>query len=244
MRTDRTYCAHCSVKDRCIFIELPKAELERRVHLLRYDPGQTVFHEGDPAFGLYVVYEGEVKLFRRTLDGQRQILRIVGPAGLLGEEALIAEATYRSSAQALIETKLLFIARSDMVALMHNASVMRRLLEYLLNRLHSLEELLLVTCHDSTKERLAWLLLRLAHEYGRSLNGKIVIELKLTQAELAEMLGLTRETINKHLNTLRKEGLLSYHKGYIVIDQLALERLWNTCPVSTLSISGLGRHKN
>ncbi len=234
MKTNKSHevCTCCLMRDRCIFGELPEEELKRRVHALRYDPGQMVFHEGNPAFGLYVVYEGKVKLFKRASNGRRQILQIVGPAGLLGEEALRENSTYLSSAQALTETKLFFIARSDMSDLLRNASVMRRLLRYLLQRLHRTEELLLATRHGSAEERLARLLLSLAQEYGRPFNGQILIELELTQTELAEMLGLTREAINKHLNTFRKAGALGYHERHMLIDQTSLERLLDTGPIS------------
>lgn len=224
----REVCTCCSMKERCIFGGLPERELEQRVHVLRYDPKQMIFHEGNPAFGLYVVYKGKVKLFKRASDGRLRILRIVGPAGLLGEEALRYNSAYLSSAEALTETKLFFIARSDMAVLLQDASVMWRLLEYLLQRLHRTEELFLATCHGSVAGRLAQLLLKLAEEYGRPLNGKVLIELELTQAELAEMLGLTREAINKHLNSFRKEGFLEYHERYMVINQIALERFLDT----------------
>lgn len=230
MKTNEPHgvCTCCPVKGRCIFIELPEEELKRRAHVLRYDPGQIVFHEGRPAFGLHVACEGRVKLFKRASNGRRQILQIVGPAGLLGEEALRENSTYLSSAQALTETKLFFIARSDMSVLLQNASVMRRLLGYLLHRLHRTEELLLATRHGSAEERLARLLLSLAQEYGRHFNGQILIELELTQTELAEMLGLTREAINKHLSAFRKEGFLDGHERHMLIDQTSLERLLDT----------------
>ena len=224
-------CAACPARAHCVFAELEEQELKQRVHEVSYAKRRTILREGDPAFGLYVIYRGVVKLYRHTLSGRRQILQLLGPADFFGEECLGApDARYLSSVQALTDTELLFITRQDLQALLRHPGVAQRLIERLLDRQRRMEELLLEVHYSSAEERLGRLLLRLAHEHGRPLDGRLLIDLELTQAELGEMIGLTREAVNKHLSTLRDQGLIAFHERKIQVDPLALSQMLQACP--------------
>jgi len=198
------------VRERCIFAHLDGKELERRTRRVRFAKREMIFHEGDRAFGLYVIYRGKVKLFKRTLNGRRQILQILGPADLLGEEGLIREASRQASAQALTDVELLFLSHEDFRVLLKEGSVEQRLMARLLDRQRRLEELLLQVRYHRAEERLDAVLRRLAQEHGRPLANGVLIDLELTQAELGEFCGLTREAVNKHLMALKDQGLIAF----------------------------------
>lgn len=215
-------CRCCRARDTCIFAEVGEDRL--RAHWVRHAERDTIFHQDEPAFGLYIVYQGKVMLFKRALDGQRRIFDIAGPAGVLGEEALLHDTNYALSAQALTKVQLLFIARADMLVLLEHPSVRQRLFARMLQRLCHAEELLLEVRYLSAGERLARLLLRLAQEHGAPQpNGRLALDLALTQAELGEMVGLSRETVSKYLNGFKDQGVIEVGRR-LVIDPLALGR--------------------
>lgn len=228
------FCASCPARAHCVFAELEGEELRRRVHEVSYAKRKTILREGDPAFGLYVIYRGVVKLYRHTLSGRRQILQLLGPADFFGEECLGApDARYLSSVEALTATELLFITRQDLQVLLSHQGVAQRLIERLLDRQRRMEELLLEVHYSSAEERLGRLLLRLAHEHGHPLDGKLLIDLELTQAELGEMIGLTREAVNKHLSALKDQGLIAFRERKLYVDPLALSQALQACTSSS-----------
>lgn len=216
-------CCRCDVREKCIFAEVGEEILEGRARWVRYAEREMIFHQGEPAFGLYIVYRGKVMLFKRALDGQRRILEITGPAGVLGTEALIPDNEYSVSAQTLSAARVLFIGRAEMQLLLEIPSVRQRLWERMLRRLHYAEELLLEIRYRSAGERLARLLLRLAHEHGTpQLNGRLLLDLGLTQSELGELVGLSREAVSKYLNSFKEQGLIEFWGRKLLIDPLAL----------------------
>ncbi|MCS6936086.1 MAG: Crp/Fnr family transcriptional regulator [Candidatus Bipolaricaulota bacterium] len=218
-------CCCCAVRDRCIFAEVGEELLIHRARWVRYAEREMIFHQGEPAFGLYIVYKGRVMLFKRALNGQRRILEIVGPAGVLGEEALLSEGEYGVSAQTLSMAQVLFIGRAEMQLFLEIPSVRQRLWERMLHRLHRVEELLLEARDLSAGERLARLLLRLAHEHGvPQPNGQLLLDLGVTQSELGEMVGLSREAVSKHLNRFKDQGLLGFWGRKLLIDPLGMIR--------------------
>jgi CRP/FNR family transcriptional regulator len=84
---------------------------------LWYRRGETIFEEGSPAFGMYCVCSGAIKLFRRTLEGKRQIICILGPRRLLGIEVLAKEFRHTHCAEAMEDSRVFFIAREDLANL-------------------------------------------------------------------------------------------------------------------------------
>jgi len=199
------WCGPCRVRERCVFSPL-KSEVERRAHRLKFRKRELIFHEGDRAFGVYVIYRGKVKLFKRTPGGRCQILQILGRAEPLGEEGLLGGATYQASAQALTEVELLFLPSEALRVLLRDASVEERLIARLIDRQRRLGELLIQVHYRRAEERLEGLLRQLAREHGRPSGGGVLIDLELTQAELGELCGLTREAVNKHLKALQARG--------------------------------------
>ncbi|MDW8141782.1 MAG: Crp/Fnr family transcriptional regulator [Candidatus Bipolaricaulota bacterium] len=219
-------CCCCAVRARCIFAEVGEEVLVGRARWVRYAERDTIFHQGEPAFGLYIIYQGQAMLFKRALHGQRRILEIVGPAGVLGTEALIPDSEYAVSAQTLSAAQVLFISRAEMQLLLEIPSVRQRLWERMLQRLHHAEELLLEARYLGAGERLARLLLRLAHEHGTpQRNGQLLLDLGLTQAELGEMVSLSREAVSKYLNSFKDQRLIEFCGRKLLIDPLAFRRL-------------------
>ncbi|MCS7198520.1 MAG: Crp/Fnr family transcriptional regulator [Candidatus Bipolaricaulota bacterium] len=233
MEKQQGLCRRCVVRQECIFAEVGEEALHGRARWVRYSKRAMIFHEGEPAGGLYVLYQGKVMLFKHAPNGQRRIFDIVGPAGILGEEALLANSSYMLSAQALTQVHMLFITRMDMQHLCEEVSVQRRLWARLLQRLRRTQELLLEMRSLDSRERLVRLLTRLTVEHGSPCgpDGWVALDLPLTQAELAEIVGLSREAVSKHLSYFKEQGAIQVARCKLFINPSALVATWNESPV-------------
>ncbi len=213
-----------------IFSDLDQAGLEELKKLLRpieYDKGEVIFQEGEPAFGLYIICEGRVKLAKRSSKGKRQILKLLGPGELLGEKTMFDQETYTAYAKTLEPTKVYFIERTAFLDfLRRHPEVALKLIEKLARELKAFQNRLLETSYEGSMERLARLLLTVGDNCGVEEDGKLYIGLELSRAELAEMAGISPETAIRTLSRLRERGLIETagHKIYI-LDREGLEEL-------------------
>ncbi len=87
-------------------------EMSRPLH---FERGRVIFEEGDPAFGLYIICQGKVKLAKHSLRGKKQILKLLGPGEILGEKTLFDREVYTAYAEALEETTLSFVEREPFI---------------------------------------------------------------------------------------------------------------------------------
>jgi CRP-like cAMP-binding protein len=104
------------LKDFKIFSDLsPKelSELESKIRKIKYGRGEVIFQEGAPAFGFYLVFEGHVKLVKRTLGGKKQILKLVGPGEIIGETTLFDKGVHIAYARTLTKTVVGFVERGE-----------------------------------------------------------------------------------------------------------------------------------
>jgi CRP-like cAMP-binding protein len=102
-----------------IFADLGARELtslEELVHPRRYDPRETVFEEGDPGSGMYLVRTGHIQIFARQVDGSEEELALLGPGDFFGETTLAAPSPRTASARSLDHCELLGLFRADLLA--------------------------------------------------------------------------------------------------------------------------------
>lgn len=186
------------------------------------EAGDLIFQEGMPARGIYVIGWGRVKLVQQTPDKRKkQILRILGPGDLLGEEAFFAGGSYASYARALEPTRFCFFPGDEFVRFLYqHPAVALKLLEELAHEVKSYQSMLVELAYEKGEERLARLLLELARKSSvREEEGR-VIDLGLTRTELAELLGLRPETTIRILRRWQDEGILSVEgRRLILLDE-------------------------
>ena len=99
-----------------IFADLKDKELEKldeSVRRIRYGRGEIIFQEGAPAFGFYLIFEGMVKLVKRSMRAKSQILKIVGPGEILGETTLFDKGSHNAYAKTIDAVTVGFIERGD-----------------------------------------------------------------------------------------------------------------------------------
>ncbi len=198
------------LKDFRIFSDLKPKDLEnlkKSVRRISYGRGEIIFQEGAPAFGFYLVFEGMVKLVKRSTRAKSQILKIVGPGEILGETTLFDKGSHNAYAKTLEPVVVGFIERGDFFYFLeHHPKTIFRLYERLSEELKAFQNKLAERSYSSSKERLARLILLL---------GKSGVE--LSRAELAEMAGVSSKTAIRTLSELESRGIIAIESRKIKI---------------------------
>jgi CRP-like cAMP-binding protein len=206
-----------------LFADLSKRDLERLAGSMqrrRYAKGRFVFVKGEPSTSLYVVEEGEVKLITTSEQGDELILRVLGPGESFGEIGLLDGNARSTDAVARKSSVLLLLHREDFLFwLRARPEVATRMVSTLSDWLRHLTELVGDEAFLNVHARLAKVLLELSGADARPGEDGLVIGSKLTQSELAGMIGTTRRSVNKWLGYYQREGLIRIQEGYITLLQ-------------------------
>ncbi|RLE30974.1 hypothetical protein DRJ27_02520 [Candidatus Acetothermia bacterium] len=207
------------LRDFKVFADLKKDDLEKLASMIRhidYGQDELIFMEGAPAFGFYLVFSGAVKVVKRSAKGKSQILKIVGPGGMLGETTLFDKTVHNAYAKTLVPSKVGFIERGDFFYFLErHPKVIFRFFERLSLELKAFQNKLAERSYASSKERLARLILAL---------GKLGVE--LSRGELAEMAGVSSKTAIRTLGELESRGIIALENRRIkIIKEDYLKRL-------------------
>ena len=198
--------------------------LEKCLVRRRYPAGQTLFHMGDEGGSLHFIERGRVKVTIPSSSGEELILAILGAGNLLGELSLFDGKPRSATVQALEDTETLCLHREDLLALMRGRfDVVEKILVVLAGRIRDTDTLLADKHFLDITARLAKKILDLGDTFGIQEGGQVRIGVKITQKDLASMIGATRESINKQIKALRDQGLVRISGGTIEI--LKRERL-------------------
>jgi len=198
-------------------------------HLLpqSFGEGQLIFEEGEPGLGVYLLTQGKVKLAKRSTGGRRQILKLVGPGEILGEEVLFHGEGYSGYARALEPTRAYYVSTGDLARfLKEHPEIAIKLIERLSLEIKGFQNKLLEASYGSSLERVARLLLAIADRWGVEEDGGLYIGVKLSRAELAELAGIASETASRLLARLKDRGAIEISGPKILItDRKRLESL-------------------
>ena len=188
----------------------------------RFRRGEVIFHAGDPGDALFIIVSGDVKISLPSETGDEAILATLRPGAVFGELALLDGAPRSATATALGPTETVVLPRDRFRELIANEAPVRdALLASIAGELRRLtthvEELHFL---DITG-RLAARLVRLAEEGGSpGQDGSIRLRTNLTQADLAAMVGCTRQSVNKLLGQFTDDGLVRLEREGIVVTDL------------------------
>lgn len=184
----------------------------------RIRKGTMLFQQGDEGDALYGVVEGLIRICIAGESGKELTLGLMEPGDIFGEIALLDGLSRSADAYAAEDAILLVIDRMQFVPLLERGGKLaRHVIELLCERLRENTERLGEHAFLNLGARLARKLQALAIAHGRRDGGAITIEVKLSQTELAQMLGVTREAVNKQLQTWTRPGLLQLDRGHITI---------------------------
>lgn len=195
-----------------IFATFPTEDLELIAACMvpgQYGRGELVFRQGDPGTSLYVIESGRVKIRIVSPEGQELVLAILGPGDFFGELAVLDGQPRSADVVALEACRLLVLHRHDLRRdLEARPHLALQLLSVLSQRLRQVDGVLQDAAFLDLPGRLARVLLRLAANHGEPSPAGTVIPVRLTQVELAGMIGGTRESVSKWMRTFERRGLL------------------------------------
>ncbi len=204
-----------------IFSGFKPAELDELAKLLRAQKvgkGDVVFRKGSEGSALYFIESGAIKIILPSVLGDERIVAVFSDGDFFGEMALLDGMPRSADAIATEPTHLFALNRSDFLRfLKKNETVMVRLLSTLSRRLRKTDELLRDASFLNIPARLAKKLLELGEVFGQPGDNTIEIKTNFSQKELADMIGATRESINKELRVLREKKLISLTENSIIV---------------------------
>jgi CRP/FNR family transcriptional regulator, cyclic AMP receptor protein len=176
------------------------------VHLNR---GERLFSEGDTGDKLYIILSGKIKLTKAAPDGRENLLSVHGPGEMFGELSLFDPIPRTSSASAVTNAELAGVAHEDLRSwLTTRPQVAMHLLQALARRLRRINEVKADLVFTDVPGRVAKALLDLAERFGQPTPAGIQVNHDLTQEELAQLVGASRETVNKALADFAARGWL------------------------------------
>jgi CRP/FNR family transcriptional regulator, cyclic AMP receptor protein len=200
------------------------AFLAQRAVPRHFSTGETVFSEGEPCAGLYVVESGNIRIFKSSAGGREQVLSIDGPGSSVAELPVFDGGNYPASVSAIDSATLLFVSKQDFQALcLTHPQVALKVLRVVGARLRRLVGIIEELSFTTVRHRLASLLLRLARNSKRTTEG-VEITLPVSNQELASQIGTVRELVSRNLSRFQSEGLLRIDGRNVIIQDLkALE---------------------
>jgi len=183
-----------------------------------YEARETVIEKGDPALHIYVIVSGRLKAITSGNTGRQATFSVMGAGEVFGEVALLDDQPRSATITALEKCELLTIGRAEFLHFLERAPTAAvALLRVLAGRLRRLSEKVEDGASLEVVGRLAKQLLRLANRYGKKELDGIRIDLKLSQQDLGDMVGATRESVNKQLRAWVEEGLIHKRGGNLVL---------------------------
>ena len=212
-----------------VFATLASADLQRISELAvprTFEPGQTVFREGDCSDTCYIVRSGRARAVRGHSDGRTITLATFGPGDIFGELAMFEDERRSATVEALEPTSLIGVLGPDMRRLMsEHPEISMRLAIALGRRLRETNERLARQSFQTVQSRVAAVLTELvAQERPDGADGQDVL-VTATQADLAQLAGSSRESASRFLAVLERAGVISQGRGRLVVhDARALDR--------------------
>ncbi len=220
-RPENIPCSVCGFRAEGIFccVEsslLDKVDRGKTVH--EYQRGHGIFYEGSPAFAMYCIRSGRVKLFKTGSDGALLLIRVAGAGETIGYRAVLANEPFEATAEAVEPTTVCAIPRQTLIELLrHSPDLALKLLAKLSQDLRALEDRTMRLMQEPVRRRTADLLLTLSELRGSPPRGDGRIMLPVRRKEMAQMIGTTPETLSRTLHSFARQGILTLTRVEICI---------------------------
>ena len=203
-----------------LFAELSDAELEQigSVAIPRsYPKGVRVFHEGDDSDACYIVRSGDLRVTREHSDGRAIALATLGPGDIFGELAMLDGGSRSASVETLSEAELLALPASDVRRVIAaHGDIAAKLIIAITRRLRETNERVARQSFQTVPSRVAGVLSQLIAEEAIP-EERSGITVRMTQADLAQLAGTSRESVSRFLATLERAGVVSVGRGRVTV---------------------------
>jgi CRP/FNR family transcriptional regulator, cyclic AMP receptor protein len=203
-----------------LFSQLSGEDLDEisRVAVPRsYPKGVRVFHEGDHSDACYIVRSGDLRVTREHPDGRAIALATLGPGDIFGELAMLDGEARSASVEALTECQLLALPAADVRRLLRGSSeITVKLVVALTRRLREANERIARQSFQTVPSRVAGVLSQLTAEEA-PLRGREGVTIRMTQADLAQLAGTSRESVSRFLAVLERAGVVHVGRGRVTV---------------------------
>src|SRR5260370_18936187 len=209
-------CLRCTFREHRLFCDLPR-EAVRKLQAIKatsvYPKGTLLCLEGQAARGVYVLCTGRAKLSTTSAEGKSIILRIAEPGEVLGLTAAVSTSPYEATIETLEPTQANFISQSDFIRFLEDyPAVGIKVAQQLTHNCKcAYNEIRSIGLSNSVPERIAKLLLSWADhplDLPNKRSHEIAVRVTLTQEEIAQFAGTSRETVSRVLGEFKKKGWL------------------------------------
>ena len=201
-----------------------RSRLLTYMRLVRYPPNAVLFCKGDPGTNMMAMVRGRAKVCSHSEDGKELVLNLINTGDVVGEIALLDGSARTADAVTLEECEMLVLERRDFIPfLKRHPETCLKLLTVLCERVRRTSQMLEESLFLEGSARLAKRLEHLAALFGRRVPEGTEITIKLSQQQLGNMVGMSRESMNKLLGQWRRDNLVISRNGHLVITDL--ERL-------------------
>lgn len=202
-------------------------KLKENRSISRYKKKQVVYTEGNYPARLYYISKGKIKTYRKNEDGKELITGLYNEGDFIGYTALLENVVYRESAEALEDTELAVIPRSEFEEMLgSNPAVLKRFIAILASNINEKEEQLLAIAYNSLRKKVADTLVTLCRKYNAEKRRDYTID--LSRENLASIAGVAKESLIRTLSDFKDENLITIQAGQIQILNLGkLENMYN-----------------
>lgn len=193
-------------------------KINKLVKHRKYSKDEMIFMEGQPAQNIHIINSGRVKIFTTSSEGKEYIIRLLEEGDFFGELILFKEETVSYSAKAITEVSSCLINKNDLETLIEeNPAISQEFLTALSSRLKNIEDKAHSLALDDAKKKAIKLLNNLAAETGTKKEKGTLIELPLTREGLANLMGMSQETLSRKLSELEKQDKIELLSGRKVL---------------------------
>ncbi|MBP2321458.1 CRP-like cAMP-binding protein [Kibdelosporangium banguiense] len=200
--------------------------LSQTLESVDFPRGHVIFAEGEPGDRLYIILSGKVKLGRKSPDGRENLLGIFGPSDMFGELSIFDPGPRTSTATTVTEVRAVTMGRPELRQwIATRPEIAEQLLRVVARRLRRTNGMLADLIFTDVPGRVAKALLQLAQRFGSQEAGLLRVTHDLTQEEIAQYVGASRETVNKALADFAHRGWLRLEgKSVLILDPERLAR--------------------
>lgn len=215
-------CYDCANRENGLVCKLPQSAL-RELNAIRqnafYPRGVVLYGEGEIPRGVYILCSGEVRLTAGSENGNEVILRVAKGGDILGLSNTMSREPHRIRAETLSACQIGFIPRLQFLQFLRaHPDASLRIAEHLSKELHGAwDQIRLVTLAPTSNAKLIRFLLAWAASHGQDFAEGISLALYMTHEEIAQSIGVSRETVSRALAEMRQANLIRFSRGHILL---------------------------
>lgn len=218
------------LKNVFLFQDYPEKDLEQlmeKMLIRNYAKGSYLFLQGDNDKTLHFVVNGKVKIFNSSEDGMDKLITIFTKGDFIGEMDIIGKNIERAaSAQAITDVVTCQLGYKDAIALLSQTDIAFKVIETLSRRISDHNDQITLLIYGTAKEKLNYILKSMKDKYGIIVGNKIIVEANISQKDIGNIVGISRETVSRYLNKLKNQGIIEVkNKKIIILDEEAFDEI-------------------